>query len=371
MLVSRFALIGLAAAGCFYTDPINQRPSLDIDAEAGPVYRGDVVKLKAVSNDPDGHDVFFTWRAYACTSQAAGGCDQAPYHISKETAIELPIAETRVDVDDPVLVIHVWLEGIDYFGATAKPAQQLWITLDDRAPTLEVVTASSYGYVVDTPITIFARVGDEDDKPTTPQLTWQVFSPSTQPAFELDDFAVTQDPMDSEHITYGKTLTPHGVGEFEVVVTADDGLGLPTSTTMVSKKILVGDDKPPCLRQLTPLVAAAPSAWPMSEPTLFQVHVVADDLDPYPTVSDPWLGRTKFTWSLLAPGSTRQVLTGVTGNNVALDPATYQPGDIVELRVEIADRNNTAITCADASATCSVVPDPNCLQRQTWRVEVR
>jgi hypothetical protein len=39
--------------------------------------------------------------------------------------------------------------------------------------------------------------------------------------------------------------------------------------------------------------------------------------------------------------------------------------------VEIADRNNTAITCADASPTCSVISDNSCLQRLTWRVEVR
>ena len=109
----------------------------------------------------------------------------------------------------------------------------------------------------------------------------------------------------------------------------------------------------------------------MSEPTLFQVHVVADDLDPYPTIDDPYLLPTKFTWSLLAPGSTRQVLTGVSGNSVALDPASFQPGDIVELRVEIYDRTNDAITCADGVATCSVIGDNNCLQRQTWRVEVR
>ena len=55
----------------------------------------------------------------------------------------------------------------------------------------------------------------------------------------------------------------------------------------------------------------------------------------------------------------------------SLDPASYQPGDIVELRVEIKDRKNTAITCADANPTCSTISDNACIQRQTWRVEVR
>jgi hypothetical protein len=70
-------------------------------------------------------------------------------------------------------------------------------------------------------------------------------------------------------------------------------------------------------------------------------------------------------------GTTHQLLNGVTGSGFAIDPASYQPGDIVELRVEIADRNNTPITCADGNATCSVVSDNACIQRQTWRVEVR
>ena len=136
--------------------------------------------------------------------------------------------------------------------------------------------------------------------------------------------------------------------------------------------VTVNPDSPPCLRTLSPVVAQSPAALPMSEPTLFQVHIVADDLDPYPSVNDPELGPTRFTWSLLAPPSgSRQVLTAVTGNRLALDPASYQPGDIVEVRVEIADRNLTPITCADGNATCSVISDNNCLQRQTWRVEVR
>ena len=373
--MSRVALIALAAAGasmagCFYTDIINQRPSLDIRQDTtGPLYRGGIVKLHAESSDPDGHDVFFHWRAYACTEKAL--CDAAPYFESSDDAIELQVAMTRVDAGaGAVLGLRVVLEGVDAYGAAAKPAQELWIDLQNHTPFVELSTASAYGYVVSTPITIFARVSDEDDGPATPTLTWEVFSPTNKP-FALVDFEPAQDPDDPAHITYGKRLTADETGEFEIRVTADDGLDLETSTFVTSKKILVATDRAPCLRQLSPLVAMAPSAWPMSEPTLFQVHVVEDDLDPYPTITDPYLESPKFTWWLLAPGSTRQELTGVTGNSVALDPASFQLGDIVELRVEIHDRKNTPITCAESNATCSVISDNNCLQRQTWRVEVR
>jgi hypothetical protein len=366
MLVSRFALIGLAAAGCFYTDPINQRPSLDIaQREPFSPFRGGTLTVDAVFNDPDGHDVFFHWRAYACTDQT--DCDRAPFFELSDPHAVIGVPKLRVDVpESPLLTVRVVLEGTDSYGATAKPAQQLWVALENHAPTVELTTANSFDAVINTSMTIFATIGDEDDDYTKAALAWQVFTPTNQPLYELVNKDVDQNiPL---HIVYGKTFTPHGVGEYEIQLTADDGLGLATSTATGSIKINVGPDKPPCLQQLTPLVAVAPSAWPMSEPTLFQVHVVKDDLDPYPIVNNSML---KFTWSLLAPGSARQVLSGVTGNSVALDPASYQPGDIVELRVEIADRTNTAITCADSNASCSVVPDPMCIQRQTWRVEVR
>ena len=111
---------------------------------------------------------------------------------------------------------------------------------------------------------------------------------------------------------------------------------------------------------------------PISDPTLFQVLVVADDLDPYPSVpNDPILGTTEFHWSIVPPGGTRQSLGGVTGSGVALDPNSYTPGDLVELRVEIQDRNHTPVNCPDTDLTCSVISDQSCLQRLTWRVEVR
>jgi hypothetical protein len=102
------------------------------------------------------------------------------------------------------------------------------------------------------------------------------------------------------------------------------------------------------------------------------VLVVTDDLDPYPSVpNDPVVGTTEFHWSIVPPGGTRQPLTGVTGNAVALDPDSYMPGDLLELRVEIQDRNHRAVSCPDTDLTCSLTTDATCSQRLTWRVEVR
>ena len=106
---------------------------------------------------------------------------------------------------------------------------------------------------------------------------------------------------------------------------------------------------------------------------MFQVPLVGDDLDAYPPIQGATqFGTTVFAWSILPPGATvRQTLAGATGNAIALDPAAFTPGDVVELRVEIFDRHHTALPCDDSAATCSITASPSCLQRQTWRVEVR
>ena len=82
------------------------------------------------------------------------------------------------------------------------------------------------------------------------------------------------------------------------------------------------------------------------------------------------LGTTRFAWSLLPPGA-RLGSRSRHGNGVSLDPDNYAPGDIVELRVEIAGSQPDADHVRDASPTCSVISDNSCIQRLTWRVEVR
>ena len=62
---------------------------------------------------------------------------------------------------------------------------------------------------------------------------------------------------------------------------------------------------------------------------------------------------------------------GVTSNSVELDPAAYTVGDQLELRVDIADRTGTTLTCPDSDLTCAQNAGSGCIQRLTWRVEVR
>ena len=225
--MTRFTLICLAASGCFYADQVNQRPSLDIQqTSTATVYRNDTVKLEAIANDPEGHYVALQWRAYLCADEL--DCDQAPFFGGFDREVMFEVPSKRDDGAKPVEAVHVWLEGMDDFGATARPAQQLWIPVSDRAPTLELAKHSGYGFLVTKPIQIYAKVGDSDDGPGDPQLTWQVFTPTNQPAYSLVDLVVPSDG-DEKHVQYGKTFKPEGVGDWTIEVTATDTLGPPPS----------------------------------------------------------------------------------------------------------------------------------------------
>jgi hypothetical protein len=213
------------------------------------------------------------------------------------------------------------------------------------------------------------------DPPDGALLDWIAYAPATQQTGSLVDLPLAQDPADPAHLQFGKVFTPPGLGDWDIQVTAKDPQHSDAMPHQAVEHLSlhVVPDHAPCLAQWDPAATTVPNTTiPMSDPTLFQVLVVADDLDPFPSVpNDPILGTTEFHWSIVPPGGTRQQLSGVTGAGVALDPGAYTPGDIVELRVEIQDRNHTLVNCPAGDLTCSVISDPSCLQRLTWNVEVR
>lgn len=383
----RLAAIILLASGCYF-DPINQRPSIDIEQLSSDVVRrGGEVMLRAKSRDPEGQAIAFTWAVYACSDATQpDGCDGSAIAVSFDDHIELAVPVNRAG-GAPVQSLRVTLEAVDSLGAQAKPSQELVIPTEDAAPVLEPLrfvapyhaTTDPGSGVIGAPVQLYAEVSDPDDGPDlfhdgaagASTIHWEVFSP-TNATYTLDDLPLTDDLKhpDPMHQQFAKKLTPMGTGLWMVRVTATDPLGV---QTIADGSIMIDDDSPPCLTQYAPIAAPSGQALPMPDPTLFQVLVVTDDLDPYPTVaSDALRGSTSFTWSLMPPGgTTHQVLPGVTGASVALDPAVYTPGEVLELRVEIADRTATPLTCADADPTCSVTSNPSCIQRLTWRVEVQ
>jgi hypothetical protein len=367
---SLFAALGLA--GCFYVEEINQRPSANIRAvSSDPVHRGDKVELDAVASDPEGHVLGYTWRTYACTDATQiSTCDREPFYFEESAHASFLAPILRWDNEAPVESLRIVLEVRDELGATAKPMEELVIPVLNAPPTLKLDRTSRYGYVVGTPIDLFALVGDVDDNAAKVKpLVWEVFGPGGA-THTLIDLTVGQ-PADPMLAQFGKRFTPMQQGMWEIRVTARDPLDAEAVQTLMFS---VEDDGPPCLQQLSPIVPTGGNAVPISAQTLFQVPVVIDDLDIYPPVpADPVLGTTRFKWSLQAPGETGHTeVAGAVGNSFAIDPLSYAPGDVLELRVEIFDRKATAIPCVDSEPTCAVVAQPaGCNQRQTWRVEVR
>lgn len=370
--LAAISALGALGAGCFYVDEINQRPGISINSMGNQVYRGDHVMLTATADDPENQVVSFTWRAYACTEGAGGvDCDVEPFYtqaVLDHADFNVPLL--RADDRTPVKNVRIVLDAKDDLGATAKPSQELVLTALDRPPSVDVARAGTFVMTPGRAVVVYATVGDIDDGPAalgTP--TWEVFAPS-QVTHMLVDAPFTQNPNDTAHKTFAKKFTPSAVGEWEIRVTATDPLG---QASMKSVKLSVVPPPPPCIAQVSPIVPPAGVALPITDPTLFRVPVVNDDLDVYPPQPDDTsLGVTRFQWSFMGPGAaTHTPITGATASSFSLDPATFTPGDIVEVRVEIYDRQNTPVGCPDGDATCSTISMASCIQRQTWRVEVR
>jgi hypothetical protein len=378
--VRRLALIAALASGCFYVDPINQRPSIAIDlASSGPVFRGDIVMLHAEVDDPEGEEELtqVQWHAYLCTDATEQGtCDMVAAFFSGATRdASFQVPARRADGVTPVQSVLVTLDATDPGGANAKPEQQLIIPVNNQPPDLRLFPSPRYGYVVGTPVDIRAAYGDFDDGPQNVMpLDWQVSTPDVSATFTLVDIPnPAQDPNDPDHIYVGKTLTPGAamanIGTWTIVVTASDPLGAHTPQMLM---LDIKPDEPPCIETVAPIVPPAGVTLPVFEPTLFQVPVVVDDLDVYPPQpGDPVLGVAKFSWTIKPAGSATRLPFG-TASSVDFDPSAFQPGDVVEVRVEITDRvAGRIVNCPDSDDTCSISPDPSCIQRQTWHVEVQ
>jgi hypothetical protein len=371
----RLALVMSVAwfgAGCFYTDPINQRPSITIQQlSSSEVFHQSIVNLNAVADDPDGDEVTLSWHAYACTDAtpapdgSRSGCDPHPLDSGTMQLFSFTTPTNRADGTTPVGAMLVTLDAADTYGAVARPGQELILPVGDDPPTIALAKDPRHSYVLNIPLHVYALIGDADDGPQNVGVAWTAFSPTGSGPLTTESTAMP----DPDHLQLTTTLQPDVLGEWTVQAIATDPSNV---STMQSLVVDVGPDEPPCLGTWTPVAPPPGDSLPISEPTLFEVLVVVDDLDPYPAVpSDPVLGTTTFLWSLLPPGATtREPLTSATGASVALDPSSYQPGDIAELRVEIYDRNHTAIPCADSDPTCSIGANA-CMQRLTWRVEMQ
>jgi hypothetical protein len=356
-------LVAIAAAcapGCFYVEPINQRPSADIvrDTLTPPTRGGAAFSVHAVWSDPDGDDVTLAWTASACT---AGGCSTEPF-ASGTQAIFGFVAPQAAEVTGILIV----LDATDAHGAHARPLQQLLVDVADQPPTIGLQIDGRlwrHAYPVGLPITVRAQTNDLDGDNVS--LIWK------PPYASGTDMAMSK-WIDGSDPTV-KSFTPDVPGSpWAIEVDADDGAGgVTVGTPPLGEEVLVAADRPPCLGTTDPQLTTATLV--LDQARRFSVFTVDDDLDIYPAPpAGSLLGAATFHWSLATPASSGAFTALATDeNNVVIDPADYAPGDVLDVRVEIQDRTPRAITCDPSLPQCSIIADPTCLQRQTWHLEVR
>ena len=365
-----FVLTGLT--GCFYIDPIVERPRVQIEVvQPSVITRGGGVTLSAKFLDATGTGLgTYDWKLFSCLDFGRSGsdqCDAVAFYTataSRNNTVNFAVPVMNMSRTAKTAAISVQLEARSDRGAVAEATGQSVFEVNDAPPNLTLRHAA-VTYTVGAPIDLFALYGDPDDTLDEVTLSWQA-----TPAAALDDLPLAApDPGDPTR-SAAKRMVPDQPGDWDIKVIATDALHTAVERHL---QFTVEPDHPPCLAQWEPIAPPPGATLPVSAPTAFQVPLVADDLDAFPPASDaPQFGTTRFAWSILPPGApARQVLAGATGNRLAFDPAAYTPGDLVELRVEAFDRHGTALPCADGEPTCSIAASAACIQRQTWRVEIR
>lgn len=359
----RAVLAMVVLSGCFYTDPINERPSADIVriSPDNPV-RGDTIRLYPEIYDPDGNITTLVWTARAC---AEASCEQID--TSTEGAFDVPVPLTATGL--PTSRIEISLEVTDSLGATAVPRQDLDIPIGNAPPQLQVQTqgrAFMGRYPVDVPVTIVARKSDFDDGAANVTIDEPtLYAPV---GASIEDATLTLVEETDTEVTW--ELVASMPGQWELELTARDPFQPEPGEVTVMEAVPVAADQSPCLAVAEPGFPPAGATIVLDEPRRFAVLAVEDDLDVFPAVpNDPYLGAATFRWFFASPatGGALEPLD-VEGSGVDLDPGSYTPGDELALRVEVVDREDRDL-CDSTNDSCAAVA--GCFQRQTWRVEVR
>ena len=356
---------GLLLAGCFYTGSLNERPRAEIEkVTPGPYhYPGDTVAFVARKSfdSEDAAGLTATWSAYTCSSDTS--C--APIGDSMVMGLDDQYVVT-IPSHDP---IRIQLVVRDSHNAESRDIETLEV--GNRPPVITVQVRQggqspglSESYVVGLALEVAVKVDDPDKDPTT--HSWALLRPR-----ESTPENVTWRQLDDDGNVY--QLIPDVAGVWRVDITATDDL--PEGTEVHQEQILVDEDQPPCIGITSPALPGDGRFVLRREDGArsFAVLHVADDLDPWPRpASDSTdIGTARFAWAIAGPqtGGDLEPIAGATGADVVIDPASYAPGDLLSLRVDVSDRVERTATCTADDPTCSTAD--GCYQRLTWEVEIR
>tara|TARA_R110002096_G_scaffold416429_1_gene618894 strand:+ start:49882 stop:50982 length:1101 start_codon:yes stop_codon:yes gene_type:complete len=364
----------IVAGGCFFTEVVNEAPVAGIRTlKDGPHFIGETLRFNATKTVDDvANSLTCEWTAFRCESDSLPCTSLVDRMLGDvDDAFEVPIeGHDRIQIQ---------LRVTDELGATRLQPDLLTVDIRNRFPEVEVqvngdTEGSTGAYILSRPINLVIDVGDgelgfdEDDDPVT--YTWSVLSPTGSAVTEVDG------PGFERVGDQGYRLTPDVSGMWEVTVTAADEFG---GENTWRETIFVGVDSPPCLQSLDP--TPDPVGFYLVEstdrPRAFSVLSVFDVLDPFPgpVVETAGIGESTFRWFLQEPGASTFIeIPDYTAESYTIDPLAYEPGDLLELRVEVADRvrgPERVLGCGDDSRACELVAGSTCYQRQTWGVQIQ
>ncbi len=364
-------LAALIGAGCLYTDGVNGEPQARISKQTpGPHYIDSRVIMEAFeSTDPDNDFLTASWVAVQCLDTAGDNCPPNTTQIvgSLSTSSSQEFGFTVRD-KTPVLVT---LTVSDERGATTQ--DWMFVEVGNRAPVIDQLQRQPLNgpYTLGTKVKVVVEAHDPDPDDTLSFSARLV----NLPRGSLPDnrsFALL------EETASGATWELEGdiADTFFVEVTVSDGTGGDAEQTVQMIGVPFAEDEAPCIVGTDPLAVTGGSYVVDTAGGVrrFAVTNASDDLDAYPGAGGSFDGEATFKWFIASPDTDGQFVevSGNVGADFLVDPAAYAPGDMLKLRVEIADRiDRGPLPCADDVATCSYTGVQTCPQRVTWEAEIR
>ncbi len=363
------AALGILLGACFFTEVINEAPVPGIrPLQTGPYRLGDVLRFDATKTVDDvTGNLNCEWQARSCSGSSCTLLSEMRGAIDFEFAVPIGSHES----------IEIQLRVTDEFGATRLQPDVFRADVSNRNPSVDLQVTGHRedgdSYILGRAIDIVVIPGptagetqydlDGDDV----DLSWRLLPPPLSLEDQRSFVAVGDE---------GYILVPDVAGEWSVELTASDNFG---GVDTVRRNFFVGVDQPPCLQSIEPAFAQDGYYLVPSEDgaRYFSVLSVEDALDPFPASpgQDEVMGEATFRWLIRQPGATGfSEVANHTGARYGVDPLAYQPGDQLQVRVEVHDRvtgPQRELTCDEDSWACELSAGSQCFQRLTWGVQIQ
>jgi hypothetical protein len=365
-LVLASLLLGLE--GCLlFTAPINEAPTLTIDAPMQPPYRGTPLVVSARVHDdtdaPDRLTVQWVEAAQACPRDQAADPPEGTPHAGLQVTLVIKSF-------DPVCL---FARAIDSEGAPSPWRHQQFMGMN-RRPRALIDVSPAPGPTKRIPL--FSRVVlspaqsiDEDGDVLA--YDWTITT-LAGPDLVLTDCAEGT-PAQSRCFV---PRDPAGRYRVRLVATELRPAGMKGEASDPVEQLLeINEDQPACLQLTDPPLRQDLVLIRAGSSRTFEVLSVSDDGEPYPGPGEN--GLPNFWWTIppLQPGQPARMAKAGAGFEIG-ESLFGNPrfGDQFNVRVEVRDKHFEEILDKTATAPCAEI-EPTCVDKNgcvrwtTWRVQ--